>query len=167
MFFRVVIFLVAFFFLNSCASKKNVNNSNRQPKAGFSEKLGCPLPENNNQVFIEAIAEWVNVQYRYGGNSKKGTDCSGFVQAIYKSVFNKILDHNAFQISKKARRVNKNQLAQGDLLFFKINKKQVDHVGLHIYDTYFIHASTKKGVIVSDLKQAYYQQTFDFYGKID
>jgi len=167
MFSRILFVLIFCLGLNGCASKKNLNTIHKNTNTNYSEKLGCPLPDSFNKIFIEAISEWIGVPYQYGGGNKKGTDCSGFVQNIYKSVFNKTIEHNALQISKKSRIIKNKDLQQGDLLFFKINKKQIDHVGMHIYDTYFIHASTKKGVIVSDIKQAYYQETFEFYGKID
>jgi len=167
MYFRLLLLLISCLVINSCATRKKSHQPNKPDLTVFSEKLACPLPANSNLFFIEAITEWIGVPYLYGGNSKNGTDCSGFVQAIYKKVFNKLTEHNSLMISKKAKKINKVELNQGDLLFFKINKKQIDHIGMHIYDTYFVHASTKKGVIVSDLKQSYYQQTFVFYGKLE
>jgi len=167
MYFRVLSVLIICVCLNSCASKKHLSSTSKPKETSFSDKLGCPLPVNYNKVFIEAITEWLGTPYSYGGNSKKGTDCSGFVQAVYKKVFNKIIEHNSLQISLKSRTIKAKELEQGDLLFFKINKKQIDHIGMHIFESYFIHASTKKGVIVSDLKQTYYKETFAFYGKIN
>jgi len=167
MYFRILTVLIISIILNSCALKKPANNTLKPSEVVFSDKLGCPLPINYNKNFINAITDWLGVPYSYGGNSKKGTDCSGFVQSIYKKVFNKILAHNAVQISMKASKIKSQDLEQGDLLFFRINKKQIDHVGMHIFDSYFIHASTKKGVMVSDQKQEYYQETFAFYGKIN
>jgi probable lipoprotein NlpC len=167
MYFRLFSFLLFCFIFNGCATKKNLRNANKPTSTNYSAKLGCQIPVNSNKVFIDAISEWVGVPYSYGGNNMNGTDCSGFVQAIYKKVFNKNVEHNSHLLSKRATVIKYDNLEQGDLLFFKINKKQIDHVGMHIFDTYFIHASTKKGVIVSDLEQPYYQNTFAFYGRLN
>ena len=120
MYFRILAVLIISVCLNSCASKKHISNTSKPKEILFSDKLGCPLPVNYNRAFVETISDWLGTPYSYGGNSKKGTDCSGFVQAVYKKVFNKIIDHNSLQISLKSKTIKENELEQGDLLFFRI-----------------------------------------------
>ena len=53
------------------------------------------------------------------------------------------------------------QVAVGDLVFFATGKdaNRVSHVGIVIDDRQFIHASSSKGVVISDMTTPYYQRT--------
>ena len=67
---------------------------------------------------------------------------------------------------KKAKTIRKGDLKEGDLLFFKIGGTKISHVGMHITEDYFIHASTKKGVVISKKTEPYYQEAFAGYGAL-
>ena len=54
----------------------------------------------------------------------------------------------------------------GDLVFFKINSKTVSHIGVYIKDDFFVHASSSRGVMISNLDEAYYKEYFFCIGKI-
>lgn len=51
-------------------------------------------------------------------------------------------------------------MKEGDIVFFKIRQSEVSHVGLYLGNDKFIHSSTSNGVIISDLKEEYYQKYF-------
>jgi hypothetical protein len=51
-------------------------------------------------------------------------------------------------------------LAMGDLVFFKIKKGRISHVGVYLGNDKFVHSSTRRGVIISDLNELYYKRTF-------
>ena len=59
-------------------------------------------------------------------------------------------------------RVRRSKLEEGDLVFFKNARKSrtASHVGIYLKDYKFIHASTSDGVIVSDLREPYYDKTW-------
>jgi cell wall-associated NlpC family hydrolase len=42
----------------------------------------------------------------------------------------------------------------------------VSHVGIVIDDRQFIHASSSKGVVISDMTTPYYQRTFKMFGRV-
>ena len=154
--------------LVSCRAPKIPNHGKGESSGGgtnkFERALGIPLPAGINQNYVAAISEWLGVPYKYGGSSRSGTDCSGLVQSIYLKVFNKVVDHNSLALFNKAKSISKGRLLEGDLLFFKINGNKISHVGMHVTDNYFIHASTKKGVVISSITEPYYQKTFSGYG---
>ena len=54
------------------------------------------------------------------------------------------------------------QLQVGDLVFFKNTYRHgISHVGIYIGDGHFVHACNEtKGVTVSDLNEAYYQNHY-------
>ena len=152
----------------SCRSHRTIDASkeNTAPDAlsKYEKQLGISLPASANREYFAAIAPWVGAPYKYGGNLITGTDCSGFVSTIYSNVFHIQLERTSASIYQKSRKITKKELREGDLLFFTIEGKKVSHVGMHLAGEYFIHASTKRGVVVSSMTEPYYIKTFTAYG---
>ncbi len=133
----------------------------------YSKILGVKLTGLEDKKFIEEVAGWIGTPYVYGGESKKGVDCSGFVKTLYKDVYNLNLYRTAFDLVKNCDPVKKKNLKTGDLIFFKINSDKISHVGIYLDDGKFIHASSsKKGVMVSDLNEAYFKKYFYSAGRL-
>ena len=136
------------------APKEKPTRSEKRETNRLAEKL------------IDEAADNLGAKYKYGGITKAGYDCSGFVFTVFDSQ-NIALPRNSYLQSKKGVVLNpKNEEAQkGDLIFFKTNKNaQINHVGIVIEvnddEIKFIHSSTSKGVIISSTKEAYYKKTF-------
>lgn len=111
-------------------------------------------------LFFNAF-EWAGTRYHYGQAQKqKGTDCSGFVSAVYRDVYCIELSRSSIGIWPQTKAVEKKDLKEGDLLFFKIRKGQISHVGIYMGNNKFIHAAVKGGVILSDLGEPYYAKYF-------
>lgn len=133
----------------------------------YSEILGVTFSGNENKALLTEIAEWLDTKYSYGISVKqKGSDCSGFVQNIYRDIYQIELPHSSLAQSEMAELIEKQDLKEGDMVFFKIKGGRVSHVGLYLKDGYFIHASVKAGVIVSNLSEDYYQRYFYMGGRI-
>ena len=116
--------------------------------------------QNEITKLKSSIQAWLGVPYKYGGNDKQGVDCSGFVCAIYQSVYKIPLPRTSKQQFEKSIKVKQENLIQGDLVFFKLNTKEVSHVGIYMGRDSFAHASTSKGVVLSSLKIPYYKNCF-------
>ncbi|MFA6833490.1 MAG: NlpC/P60 family protein, partial [Bacteroidaceae bacterium] len=56
----------------------------------------------------------------------------------------------------------KNRLREGDLVFFSTSRtrKQVNHVGIYLKNNLFIHTSSSKGVMVSNLNESYFKRNW-------
>jgi len=108
-----------------------------------------------NQKLYEAIDGWIGVKYKWGGNDKNGVDCSGFACAIYKNVYEYQLKRSGYDIAKDCKEVQKEELMEGDLVFFDISSKN-SHVGIYLANGKFVHASSSKGVMISDLSESYW-----------
>lgn len=123
--------------------------------------------EDNHKLYLEA-AEWIGVPYRGGGESKRGTDCSGFTYQIFKKVYRMQVPRNTEDLKKACSKVAKRNLREGDLVFFSSNRsrKKVAHVGIYLKNGKFVHASTSRGVIVSKLNEAYYTKHWISGGRI-
>lgn len=128
--------------------------------------------KGNGQLEKECNS-WIGTPHRYGGTSRSGVDCSGFTQAIYRSVYGIELIHNSHdQLTKNCKkRLTKSQLQKGDLVFFVTNGKSpkvanINHVGIYLGDGKFVHASTSKGVIVNRLTDSYYVKNWVSGGRV-
>lgn len=128
--------------------------------ARASVRLGVDVNlEDNHKLYIEA-AQWIGVPYRPGGDSKRGTDCSGLTCQLYKKVYRTQLSRSTDEQKDESSKVARRNLREGDLVFFSSSRsgRKVAHVGIYLKDGKFIHASTSSGVIVSRLDEKYYTQ---------
>ena len=135
----------------------------------YSKILGIGLDSCCNRKLIATVSGWLKVPYRAGGNTKRGTDCSGFVSAIYKDVFGVTLSHGGLSMFRQMRQlVRKNEkLQEGDILFFRERGTRITHVGLYLKDGKFIHSATYGvGVVINDLRSAYYRRTYYMAGRV-
>ncbi len=89
----------------------------------------------------------------------QGIDCSGFVYITYKTRFGRHLPRSTEQLQAIGFKIEKHELSSGDLVFFKtgfLNR----HVGIYLEKNLFLHASTKRGVILSDLRELYWKEAY-------
>ena len=114
--------------------------------------------DDMNKEIMDFYNEWKGVKYRFGGNSKKGIDCSAFTQRIYKEKFDIRIPRSTRTQVKVGTKVNKSDLELGDLIFFKTGK--IDrHVGIYMGNGDFMHASIK-GVKFSKLDKPFYRKAY-------
>lgn len=157
----------------SCTARKHTpstvknNASAEKQRKEYAEKTGIEIPADYNAALIAYLVEWLGVPYHYGGDSKSGTDCSGFTKNVYKDVYGKALSRSSNDQYQQCKEISASKLKEGDLVFFKINTKKVGHVGLYLYNNYFIHASTKRGVMISNLDETYYKKYFFAAGRLE
>lgn len=130
--------------------------------------LGVSITDATHLDLYREIADWLGTRYRRGGMSRKAVDCSGFTNIIYKNVFGLQLDRVSTVIAKNLKvSVPKEELEPGDMVFFStFGKKYINHVGVYLGDGLFAHASIKKGVIVSTLKEGYYSKAWRKGGRM-
>lgn len=164
-------------------NKKTVPTSkviDEQPEAkeatidslAYLRKKYAPLLSANQDELInlslyKAIDEWMGTPYKYGGNSKNGVDCSGFTAAIYNSTYQIQLARRAADMyAMLNKKVSKVDLKEGDLVFFDIGRRELSHVGVYLTNGKFVHSSTSKGVVISDLEMDYYKKYFRCGGRI-
>lgn len=118
------------------------------------------------QQITDYAKSFLNTPYRYGGTNESGMDCSGLIyRAFYQHDFN--LPRTTDGLSKAGKKIRLKKVKVGDLLFFKTSKKLfggINHVGLVVKsngrDIKFIHSTTSRGVIVTDLSEYYWSNCF-------
>ncbi len=133
----------------------------------YSEKLGINLDGTENKDLIMAIDEWFGTPFRWGGCSKYGIDCSCFVKKVYDNVYGLYLNRTSRSIyHKDLIPVKKEDLQEGDILCFKNKARRISHIGIYLKDNKFVHASLKRGVMISDLREKYYKKRFFSGGRV-
>ncbi|MDE9453652.1 bifunctional murein DD-endopeptidase/murein LD-carboxypeptidase [Xenorhabdus bovienii] len=110
---------------------------------------------------LNQYADWKGVAYRLGGSTKRGIDCSAFVQRTFHDQFDIDLPRSTSEQQKIGQTVSRSKLRAGDLVLFKTGI-YMRHVGIYIGNNQFVHASTSNGVIVSKLTDTYW--TKRYYG---
>jgi len=153
-----------------CTTPKHASNGhvkgNDRKRNEFAQKLGIQLNKEYDAALLKEVIDWLGTPYVYGGKDKTGTDCSGFIMQVYKAVYDINTARSANGIYEECIKVKKEKLKQGELVFFKINTEKIGHVGIFLQDTYFIHASTSKGVMVSSLDLEYWTKYFVSGGRL-
>ncbi|EOD55811.1 C40 family peptidase [Aeromonas rivuli] len=120
-------------------------------------------PEVNQTPDVNEILtvfkEWRGTPYRFGGTSERGIDCSAFAREVYRNAVGIELPRDTRSQVHEGTRVSKQELVEGDLVFFKISSR-LNHVGIYVGNGEFIHASTRAGVTRSRLDNQYWRNKF-------
>jgi len=117
---------------------------------------------NHSQVrsqLLAQLSEWEGVPYRYGGLTKQGVDCSGFIYLTFAEEFGIRLPRTTQSQALKGEVVEQSDLLPGDLVFFNTGYKQ-RHIGIYVGKKQFIHTSSSRGVMLSRLDNPYWQSAY-------
>lgn len=131
----------------------------------FSQIMGVAASATSNVKLYQFIYDWVGTPYRLGGDTKRGIDCSGFAFQLYEKVFNTAIGNNSRNIFSMVNPINKEELQEGDLVFFKIGSRSISHVGVYIGNNKFAHAASR-GVMVSNLDEPYWKRYYYKGGRL-
>lgn len=143
----IALFIVMTLLLNGCSSVSAIPYVDSHSSREMLTKI-----ENQYQI-------WHNTPYRYGGNTIKGTDCSGLVMDFYKRQLNKSLPRTTKVQATYGQAVS--SLQAGDLVFFKTGQGENGlHVGIYYQNGLFLHVSSQKGVGYASLKDHYWQERY-------
>lgn len=130
-------------------------------KEASAELLGKWNSPDERRIFVRVVKGFLGTPYRFGGSSVRGIDCSAFVAKVYQ-FFDVNLPRTAREQSRMGVRVSKNELQEGDLVFFN-TRRAFGHVGIYIGNNEFIHASSGqsgKNVRIDNLDKPYYNKRF-------
>jgi lipoprotein Spr len=154
------------------AQTKNVPNQTADKeeqeslaKDYLSQIMGVAVSATSNMKLFHFVYDWIGTPYRFGGSSRKGIDCSAFTKQLYSDVFNLTIRRSSRDIFSMVNPVGKDDLKEGDLVFFKIHSRSISHIGIYLGNNRFAHASSR-GVAISSLDDAYYSRYFYKGGRL-
>lgn len=151
--------------LSACSSTEEsarnapFGHAAKAAKTNYKGSLSDPIMAISS--LSEHQHEWKGTRYRLGGSTKNGVDCSGFTQLTFRDLFGISLPRTTTEQANAGVKIAKSELRTGDLVFFKTGRgPNGKHVGIYVKNGQFLHASTKGGVIYSDLNSPYWSKTF-------
>lgn len=110
---------------------------------------------------MDQYASWKGVRYRMGGSSKNGIDCSAFVQRTFREQFGLELPRSTSQQRSSGQFVSRSKLRTGDLVLFTSEGATGRHIGIYIGNNQFVHASSSRGVRISNLDSPYWDKRYN------
>lgn len=136
------------------------------PKPKQSQSLPSKVKETIPFVPVAAVPgiiktakTYIGVPYKFGGTTRKGFDCSGYLQTVFSQ--------NGYKIPRSAddqydigRTVSRSKLKAGDLVFFSTYEPGPSHCGIYLGNEQFIHTSSSKGVRIDKLQDSYWQPRY-------
>jgi cell wall-associated NlpC family hydrolase len=137
----------------------------KEEKSFFSmSKLFSSSDTNKGKKITKLAKEKLGRRYVWGATGQKNTfDCSGLTTYVFKKN-GIILPRRAIAQSKVGKYVKREDLREGDLIFFDTSKGRkgyVNHVGIYIGNDKFLHASSaKKKVVITSLKKKFYSERY-------
>jgi len=167
---KIILLLIAIFSLSACKSKKKIITKKSQASKTEKEtksdnSSGTVDYTTAAKNVVDHAKQFDGVRYKYGGTTKKGMDCSGLVFTSFNKE-NISLPRTTKDLSNTGVWIDVKEVQKGDLLFFatKKNSRNINHVGIvtdsRVGHVDFIHASSSKGVMVSNLAERYWYFAF-------
>lgn len=116
------------------------------------------------KLLLDTAFSYLGTPYKHAGVTRKGMDCSGFVSTTFKAI-DVPLSRSSQEMATQGKRIKLKNVRVGDLLFFKtLRHNRISHVGMVVDvqdgEIKFIHASSKRGVVISSLSENYYKKAF-------
>jgi len=131
----------------------------------YAQLLNVEVEAVTNVGLYGFIEQWWATPYRYGGATKDGIDCSAYSGTLIHDIYGITLSRTARAQYDECYKIGKDDLQQGDLVFFK-TRRGVSHVGVYLGNGYFTHASTSNGVMISSLNENYYNKRYIGGGRV-
>lgn len=117
------------------------------------DKLGDRFPQDGPAV-VATARRWLGTPYLWGGRTRWGADCSGYVQAVYR-LHGFLLPRDSHQQAEIGELVEPGSelegLQLGDLLYFRAHDSaRVTHVALAAGGPHILHAAQPRGAVNED-----------------
>ncbi|WP_434602116.1 C40 family peptidase [Pseudomonas sp. Z4-7] len=134
------------------------NRQSVQRVGNAHSRLVPPMATKTTSNVLSRAVNVLGTPYRWGGSSpSKGFDCSGLVKyAFNDATFDLPRTSNAMAAGH-GEKVERKDLKPGDLIFFKLKSRRVNHVAIYLGNDRFIHAPRRgKSVTIDTLNKPYW-----------
>ncbi|WP_375238276.1 C40 family peptidase [Aurantibacter sp.] len=164
---KITLILTLLIILSSCGSRKSKHVNTRKSSKTTTKHNTKPKSTSTNYSsktvnnIVSNAKVYLGVNYKTGGTTKKGMDCSGLIYTAFGEE-NIPIPRVSRDMAKKGTWIDVKAIKKGDLIFFATSKnsRNINHVGLVTESrtgyVKFIHSSSSKGVMESMLSERYW-----------
>ncbi|PWC10349.1 bifunctional murein DD-endopeptidase/murein LD-carboxypeptidase [Brenneria roseae subsp. americana] len=157
--------------LSACGSNNAFNQKSQTDMHAVNDKDSVLLQASQDEFealvrnvdikskLLNQYASWKGVRYRLGGDSRRGIDCSAFVQRTFREQFGMDLPRSTYEQQVIGQKIQRTKLRPGDLVLFRAGSTG-RHVGIYLGNDQFVHASTSSGVMISNMGEAYWNKRY-------
>ena len=174
---RKLVLLTLAILLTNCVVKKKTtygkqrtitveaSEEKKEVSKAKKEKPAKKIEATRADQIINTALTYSGVKYKYGGTTRKGMDCSGLLYVSFHE-HEVELPRVSHEMAGEGKKIGLEKVRKGDLLFFKTSRKgkRINHVGLVVSvdddDVKFIHSTSSRGVIVSSLREGFWNHSF-------
>jgi cell wall-associated NlpC family hydrolase len=142
-------------------SKRPVAVRPAEPATKPQPKTAAKENRDMGSIAARTAERFVGIPYRWGGeNVVDGMDCSGFVRAVY-NLCGLSIPRTSREQYKAGDPVTKEDLRDGDLVFFGSSEDAINHVGIFVGGSKFVHAP-KRGeeIRATSIEESYFEKRF-------
>lgn len=132
----------------------------------YAMMMNVEVEALTNSALYSFIDDWYGTNYRMGGTTKKGIDCSAFSGTLLSAIYSFDVPRTAREQYRICEKINKEELLAGDLVFFN-TRGGVSHVGVYLANNCFVHSSSSEGVKISSLDESFYSRKFIGGGRVN
>ena len=132
-----------------------------EPNVKPQQKAPAKEDRDMGAIAARTAERFVGIPYRWGGeNVVDGMDCSGFVRAVY-NLCGLSIPRTSRDQYKAGETVVKEDLKDGDLVFFGSSEDAINHVGIYVGGSRFVHAP-KRGeeIRATSIEESYFEKRF-------
>jgi cell wall-associated NlpC family hydrolase len=133
------------------------------PNEAIDKPATKPVKKERDMGAIAArtAERFVGIPYRWGGdNVVDGMDCSGFVRAVY-NLCGLSIPRTSREQFKAGDMIRKEELQDGDLVFFGSSADNINHVGIYVGSGKFVHAPRRgEEIRVTAVDESYFEKRF-------
>lgn len=132
--------------------------------SNFFQKMGVNIYKATDLNMYADVFKWLYTPYRLGGKTERGIDCSNYVFKLMNDCTDTYATSK--QLADITEYVDREELKEGDLIFFNVKGYGISHVGVYLQDGKFTHSSSSQGVTISSLNEPYWNTRYCRAGRI-
>jgi len=148
----LLLIIISIGLFSSCGNSKSKTIHNKDSKI-----------EIQRDKVVNYAKKQLGVKYVYGGITPKGFDCTGFTKYVFNK-FGYTVPRVSRDYTRAGLKISVKNVKKGDVLLFTGSNKRkrvTGHVGIVVSNNSgtikFIHASSSRGIVISDMKISYYK----------
>lgn len=131
----------------------------------YAMMIDVNIESLKNLPLLNFIEDWFGTRYKYGGETKRGIDCSALTGSLLMAVYGFTIPRTARQQYESSEKIKREELQEGDLVFFNTTGG-ISHVGVYLDNDYFVHASSSQGVTITSLNDPYFAKRYIGAGRV-